>query len=101
MQVNASFGMNTDNVGAGLPEPFNITVGVDDHKVNIERLEGSLSDLFNDRQAEGNIGNKNTIHHIEMKPVGLAVVDHLYVFLKIKEIGTEQRWGNEMWHHPR
>ena len=36
-----------------------------------------------------------------MKPVGLAVVDHFYVFLKIKEIGTEQRWGNEMWHHPR
>ena len=59
-------------IGSGCGKLLKITVGLHNHQMHIERLLSNLLNVLQDWEAKRNIRNKNTIHHIYVKPIGYA-----------------------------
>ena len=90
--------MNTDDVGTRFFKPFKVAFGFHDHQVYIEDFAGCPPDLLNDGKTKGDVGDKKAIHHIEMKPVGLAFIEHGNIPFQVQEIGRKKGWRYEMGH---
>ena len=66
---------------------FDILFGMYNHEMYIQWLGTNLCHCLNDRKSERDIGNKHSVHYVEVKPVGFALIDHLYVALQVDEVG--------------
>lgn len=69
-----------DAIRTRIAEPLYIFLGVYDHQVYIERLLAILVHRYHKRKTERDIGDKRTVHHIHMQPIGIAAVYHLEFF---------------------
>ena len=54
-----------------------ITLGGVDHIMYIEGFPTGFGHCLDDREAKGDVRNKRAVHDIEVKPVGLTLVDHV------------------------
>src|SRR5574344_16614 len=66
-----------------------ISLRMNNHKVDIERFLTNFGHSFHHWKAERYIGYKDTIHDIQVKPVGLTPVDHFNVTLQIKKVCSQ------------
>ena len=90
MEMGAGFVVNRHHVSAQRSNLLDITFGVNNHQMNVEGLTTSASHCLENRKAEGDIGDEDTVHYIQMKPIGRGDVNHLYVIGQMKEIGSQQ-----------
>jgi ABC-type Fe3+-citrate transport system substrate-binding protein len=64
-------------------------LGVNNHKVDVERFLANLGYRLNDGESKRDVGYEDTVHNVEVEPVGIAAVDHLDVSLKVQEVCRE------------
>src|SRR5436190_7082852 len=95
--MSTCFNMNSKNISPGIFKLLSIFFRFYNHQVNIANFFCRLSYKLNDHGPESNIGNKAAIHHIKMKPVGLAFIQHFAIGFKIDKIGRKER-GCDDWH---
>ena len=55
-----------DDVGTGLTEALGVADGPVDHQVDVKDQRRRRADGGNDRKTKGNIGNKLTVHNVNM-----------------------------------
>ena len=91
--VVAGLVVDGEDIGAGIAEVLDIAAGVLDHQVHVEGFLRMLLDVLDDGLAEGDVGHKDAVHHVDMEPVALRGVEHLDVALEVAEVGTEKRGG--------
>jgi len=98
VQMGAGLGMNGEHSGIELCEMTDVTVWRFDHQMHIQGLCGVAPDGFYDRHAITDVGDEQSVHHVDVVPVGMAAFDHLDITSKVGEVSSEQRRGDEMGH---
>ena len=73
----------------------NITLGGVDHIMYVKGLLTDLGYGLNHWETKRDIGNKRPVHDVQVKPVGLTLVDHGNVTVEMQKISCKQRWGNK------
>ena len=91
--MTASLVMNVEGVHAEFLETVHELLGLNNHKMKVERLGAILGNILQNRKTERNVRHENSIHDIQMEPVSLTAVDHLKVLAKITEIGGKEGGG--------
>ena len=81
VQVGAGFVVHIHHMCAQGLDLVNKLLGLHNHQVDIEGFLGVLGHGLHDGKSEGNVGHKHTVHHVKMKPVALAAVEHFDVAL--------------------
>ena len=84
--------MAGDDVRAGVAELLHIAHGTLDHQVDIQRQVGGGADGLDHRDADGDIGHEQTVHHVHMDVVGGG--DFFNVPRQIGEIGGQDGGGD-------
>lgn len=87
VQMGAGLVVHVHHHGTELGSLLNVIFRVLYHKVDVEGLGAHLANGFYHREAERDVGHEDTIHHIEVEPVGLTLVNHLYITLQVNEVG--------------
>lgn len=87
VQMGAGLVVHIHHHGTELGSLLNVIFRVLYHKVDVEGLGAHLAHSFYHRKAERDVGHEDTIHHIEVEPVGLTLVNHLYITLQVNEVG--------------
>ena len=91
VQMPAGFFVDGQDVGTCVFESLDIAVGIHDHQVYVKRFLGMFLDGLDHRLAYCDIGNEHPVHHIDMEPVGLGIVNHFHGLLQVGEVGRKQR----------
>ena len=94
VQVVASLQVDVHHHGAQLGGLLDISLGLHDHVVYVERLLAQRGNGLEHRETERYIGDEHTVHHIQMKPVGLTTVYHFKITVEVQEVGCKQRRRN-------
>jgi hypothetical protein len=89
IEMDASFLMHGDPVGAGFGKFGDEEVRIFDHEVAIERNFQLFAERANDWGADGEVGDEVAIHDVEVED-GAAALDGLLGFGgELREIGGE------------
>src|SRR5690606_18725027 len=64
----------------------------------IPRFCCHLLQQVQDREPERDVGDKNTVHYIEVYPIGFTPIQHFNIFFKMEEIRRQERRCNQMIH---
>ena len=89
LDMGAGFDMDGDDIGAGGGEIGEIGIDRVDHQMHVERFRAVPTQGFDDRWADGQIGNKMAVHHIDMHPIGAGRVDGRDLGAQLGEIGRQ------------
>ena len=76
LQMSTGFILNCQDICTGIAKAGQVTVGVNNHQMHVQRLFRYLLYSFNNRKPKRDIRNKQAIHNIEVNPVSLASVYH-------------------------
>jgi hypothetical protein len=87
VQMAAGLQVNGEPVRPCFPEGFREFLRLLYHKVNVTDLGGCFADLLDHRKAKADIGHKPPIHYVQVKPVGLAFIQHFTFFFQAEKIG--------------
>ena len=90
MQVGTSLIVDIHHHGSQFGGLLDIAFRFHNHEVYVQRFGTSLGHIFKNGESEGDVRDKDPIHHIQMKPVGFTPVNHLKVFFKVQEICSKQ-----------
>ena len=93
MQVRYRFLMDGDDVGTGLGKVGDIEIRILDHQVHIKRLGGDFTQGVDHQRTDSNVGNKVTVHDIDVNVIGAGTVYSLNVFPETGKISGKNRWG--------
>ena len=74
------FNVDQDGICSRIGEISHISVGFDDHQVDINRLARIGTNGLHKLGADSSIWNKPTIQHIHMYPICPDVIDGLHFF---------------------
>ncbi len=77
--------MDGNKIGSCVAELLHIAHGLDNHQVNVQRQLSGRPEGLDDRNADGDIGHKHTVHHVHMNVIGGG--NALNIPFKIREIG--------------
>jgi hypothetical protein len=58
--------------------------------MHVKRFFGVFAEGLHNGESERYIGNKHTVHHVQMKPIGLALVYHFNITPEIQEVGCQE-----------
>ena len=64
-------------------------LGLHNHQVHVKRLRGHTSHVFEHGKSERDVGNKDTVHDIQVQPVGLGAVEPLHLGLQVGKVGCQ------------
>ena len=87
MQVDASFLVHRHHVGAHVAHLADELLGLYNHQMDVERFFRKALHMADYRESEGDVGHKDTVHHVEMNPVGGAAVEPLELVAQVAEVG--------------
>lgn len=62
-------------------------VGFYDHEVHVEWFGAELCHIFQDREAEGDVGHEDSVHDVDMKVLCATLVDDLDIVGEVSEVG--------------
>ena len=93
--MRSGFGMHGDDIGARLGEGFEIRIARRDHQMHVENLLGVRAERLHHVGADGDVGHEMPVHHVDMDPVAARLVDGAHFLAQPREIGGENRWGND------
>jgi hypothetical protein len=100
VEMRRSFWMYRDKIGPSLGEGLNVPLGTVNHQMDIERKGGYGSHCAHHKGADGDVGNKLTIHHVEVNHVRTGCFSRPYLFSKTRKIGGENgRCDPDCWAH--
>ena len=80
MHVRARLNMHRDDVGAGFGEGLEIGIARCDHEMHVEGLFGEGTKGLHHCWADGNIGHKMAVHHVDVDPIGAGGLNRAYFF---------------------
>ena len=83
--------MAGDDVAPGIAELLRIPLRAVDHQVDIQRQRRHRADGLHHRDADGDIGDEQAVHHIHMDIVG--GVDALNVAAEVGKVGRQNGRG--------
>ena len=69
--------MDRKPIGAGLGKGVEIGIDRRDHQMDIERLFGVRPERLHHHGADGDVGDKMAVHHIDMDDIGAGCLDRL------------------------
>ena len=85
--MGASLVVHIHHHGAELGSLLNVIFRMLNHEVYVKGLGAHLAHGFEHRESERDVGHEDAVHHVEVKPVGLTLVNHFYVALQVNEVG--------------
>ena len=88
-RIFSGFDVKSDHVGTGIDEVAHIAIRFIDHQVHIQESVGGLTQGFDHRCTDGQIGNEVPVHDIDMDPVCSRTDDVFHVPGQATEIGRE------------
>ena len=89
VQVDGGFRVDADDVGPGLYKFLNVQIRLGNHQVHIKGDIRNGSRCFDHQRPDGDVGNKVTIHDIDVKIVGPGLYNSCNLFAQAGEIGRE------------
>ena len=95
--------MNGQDIGSGIHEVAEITVGLGDHQMDVYRSavpRGNRLKGPDDHRAGGDVGHEMAVHDVDVEIVGPGGEDFLHLRAETSEIGREYGRG-EMNPHAR
>ena len=95
MDVRPAFGMHGQPVGARLREYLDIRIDRRHHQMHVEGLFAMRPQRLHHRRADGYVGHKVPIHHIDMNPVGARRLDSLDLRPQFGEVGGQYGGSNQ------
>ena len=95
MDRRARLAMDDQMVGAGAGEIVEVTLGLDDHQMDIDRLLRRLAHGLDDDRADRDVRHKAPVHDIDMDPVGSRPIDGAHLLGEPAEIGRQDRRGDD------
>ena len=94
MEMVARLVMNTNQKSPNFGKAVDEFFGMHNHEVQVERLFGTTRNGLDSRQSEGDVGDKNTVHHVNVQPIAWRGIEHGGGFVEPAEIGTQHRGRN-------
>ena len=94
MGVWARFGMDRQDVGAGLREGGQHGIDRRDHEVDVERQLGVRPQGPNHVRTDGQIGDEMPVHHVDVDEIGPGGFQRADLLAQDGEIAGENRGGN-------
>ena len=79
--------MNGQPVRAGFDEFLGVADGAVDHQMYVQRQGSDRPQRFHHRNADGDVGDENSVHHIYMHPVGAVRFNIVNIPFQIGKIG--------------
>ncbi len=92
--ILSGFIMETDHLCTGLCKPFDVLLGMHDHQVDVHGFHGFPGDGFHHRETEGQVGNEDAVHDVEMEQVR-GGVDRFYGLRQMQKVGGQDGGGYE------
>lgn len=92
VEVGTGFVVYVHHVSSKCLNLWDELVRVNYHQVNVEGFLANLGNGFEHGKAEADVGHEDAVHHVEVKPVGLTAVYHVYVLGQVGEIGSKEGW---------
>ena len=83
--------MDCKDVGSRFAKSLQIAIRLFDHEVDVQRLFGHAFHGGHNGHTKGNVGYEAAVHHIHVKPIGHAAIDHVKILLQAGEIGSQYR----------
>ena len=87
--MRAGFHVHGKHMGSSVGKCFCVSIGIHNHQMHIQSFLCFGLQWLHYGKSERNVGYKNTIHHIYVKPVGFTLIDHVNFFVKFAKIGRE------------
>src|SRR5512145_1393566 len=91
VQMWAGFGVNGDDVGAGVDEVVDERIDWRHHKVDIEGESRMRPKRLDHRRADGDVGHEMAVHDVDVKPVRTGFVDGANLLAQSRKISRENR----------
>src|ERR1700722_14279438 len=92
VQVAAGFVLHADPAGAGSRKLFDELIGILNHQMAVEWQVGYPAQRLDDRGSHSEVGNKVTIHDVDMDNRAAAALGGLNFRGQLREIGREDGW---------
>jgi hypothetical protein len=91
VDMGTGFDMHRDVVGARFGERFEIRIAGRDHQMNIERLAAARPQRLHDVGPNGDVGDKMSVHHIDMDPVRTGFIDCAHLLAELGKVPRKDR----------
>src|SRR5580704_14703915 len=94
MQVDIVFPMHEKRIRSGLDEFLNKQIRIRDHQVRFQRQIRHSPYRSDNRGAHGDIGNKMTVHHVDVYSIGSSTLGLAYLSAESGKVRGKYRWGD-------
>lgn len=85
MQIVVTFPMDENGVGTGFGKLVQKEVWVGNHKVCLQRKVRDPSERMNNRRSDRDVGDKMSVHHVNMNPVGACQIGLRYLRSQVRK----------------
>ena len=89
--IARQFGSGGRELGRRIAEALNITNGLGNHQVDIERLTSQPFERLHYRETKRDIRHEDTIHDVHMNPLCFRLVEHLDGLTQSRKIRRKNR----------
>ena len=86
--------MYVHDMGSGVADGADVSARVDNHKVDVNHFVRELTDGFNNRETERDVGHEDAVHDVAVNPLRVAFLKHPDVASEIGEIRREYGGGD-------
>ena len=86
---------------AGLRKGFEITFGLFDHQVHVERQFGGALVGLHQERAHGDVGDEVAVHHVHMDPTRAGSFERFDVLAQAQVIRRDDGGGDDVFRHGR
>lgn len=101
IQVVGGFGVDADEVSAGLSKFSHVVFGVGNHQVAIQGEVGALLDAGGNAWAKADVGNEMTVHDIQVNKTCAAIFNSLEAVTEFQEICVQYAGCDNLLHEPQ
>ena len=98
VQMRQHFHVDRDHRGAGVGERLDVAVRLLNHQVHIERDGGDAPKRFHDRRTHRDVRDEVAVHHVDVYEIGAAALGRGDRVAQGREIGRQNRGGDEHAH---
>src|SRR5690606_9566359 len=66
-------------------------IWINNHQMYVQRLSCMFSDSLHNGETKRDIGNENTVHNINVKPICFTIIDDLNILIESRKISCQNR----------
>jgi len=94
IEIPADFVMYADTIRPGFDEDRCVGVRILNHEVVVEFERGELTQGFRDGCSHGEVGNKMTVHDVDVNHADAGLLNSAHFLTQTCEVGSEDGWNN-------